>query len=82
MQEVSTASRLAVTLFAWFLGIFGAHRFYLGKHGTAVLMLITGGGAGIWWLVDFIMAITGTMRDRHGKLIRNWDPSSEHVEPP
>ena len=42
MEEISPKSRLAVTLFAWFLGIFGAHRFYLGKTGTAVVMLILG----------------------------------------
>ena len=42
MEEISPKSRLVVTLFAWFLGIFGAHRFYLGKTGTAVVMLILG----------------------------------------
>jgi len=40
--DISPKSRLAVTLLAWFLGIFGAHRFYLGKIGTAVVMLILG----------------------------------------
>jgi uncharacterized OB-fold protein len=73
--EISPKSRLTVTLFAWFLGTFGAHRFYLGKPGTAVLMLLTGGGLGIWALVDFIMAVSGTMRDKEGRLIKSWNPS-------
>ena len=30
-----------------FLGVFGAHRFYLGKYFTAVLYLLTGGLLGI-----------------------------------
>jgi len=38
--DVSPKSRLATSLLAWFLGHFGAHRFYAGKIGTAVVMLI------------------------------------------
>jgi len=47
---ISPKSRLATTLLAWFLGHFGAHRFYIGKTGTAVVMLILGivGWATIW----------------------------------
>src|SRR5690349_21218772 len=36
------------------LGIFGAHRFYAGKTGTAVVQLVTLGGLGIWTLVDLL----------------------------
>jgi len=75
MEEISPKSRLTVTLFAWFLGIFGIHRFYLGKPGTAIIMIFTAGGVGIWALVDSIMAVTGSMRDNGGKLIKNWNPS-------
>ena len=71
-EEISPKSRLAVSLFAWFLGTFGAHRFYLGKIGTAIAMLFTLGGLGIWALVDFIMAVAGVMKDREGRLIKNW----------
>jgi hypothetical protein len=70
--DVSPKSRLATTLLAWFLGHFGAHRFYLGKIGTAILMLFTLGGFGIWALIDFIYAVTGNMKDKDGKLIKNW----------
>ena len=72
MEEISPKSRLATTLFAWFLGGFGAHRFYLGKIGTAIAMLLTAGGLGIWALVDFIFAVSGNMKDKEGKLIKNW----------
>ena len=71
-EEISPKSRLAVTLLAWFLGCLGVHRFYLGKIGTGIAMLLTAGGLGIWALVDFIMAVAGVMKDKEGKLIKNW----------
>jgi TM2 domain-containing membrane protein YozV len=70
--NISEKSRLAVTLLAWFLGQFGIHRFYLGKIGTGILMIITAGGLGIWQIIDFIYAVTGNMKDKEGKLIKNW----------
>ncbi len=70
--DISPKSRLVVTLLAWFLGEFGAHRFYLGKIGTAIAMLLTIGGLGIWALIDFILAVSGNMKDKEGKLIKDW----------
>ncbi|MBI2861140.1 MAG: TM2 domain-containing protein [Chloroflexi bacterium] len=71
-MDVSEKSRLAVTLFAFFLGALGVHRFYLGKIGTGILMLLTAGGLGIWALIDFIMAVAGVMRDKEGRPIKKW----------
>lgn len=39
-------------LFAFFLGGFGADRFWLGDTGLAVVKLITCGAGGIWSLID------------------------------
>ncbi|MCU0780263.1 MAG: NINE protein [Akkermansiaceae bacterium] len=36
-----------------FLGLFGVHRFYMGKLFTGLLWLCTGGLLGIGWLYDF-----------------------------
>jgi len=72
MEQISPKSRLAVTLFAFFLGGLGIHRFYLGKIGTGIAMLLTAGGLGIWALIDFIMAACGAMKDKEGKPIKDW----------
>ncbi|MDD1735830.1 MAG: TM2 domain-containing protein, partial [Methanothrix sp.] len=36
-----------------FLGVFGIHRFYLGKWGTGILYLLTFGLLGIGLIYDF-----------------------------
>lgn len=36
-----------------FLGLFGVHRFYIGKIGTGIIYLITGGLFGIGYLYDY-----------------------------
>jgi TM2 domain-containing membrane protein YozV len=70
--NVSPKSRLATSLLAWYLGWLGVHRFYLGKIGTGILMILTFGGLGIWAIIDFVFAVTGNMRDKDGKLITKW----------
>jgi TM2 domain-containing membrane protein YozV len=54
---ISPKSRLATTLLAFFLGEFGAHRFYLGKFGTAIGMLLLGiAGCSTIWFFGFGLA--------------------------
>lgn len=62
---------LLTVLLCFFFGGFGIHRFYVGKIGTGLLMLLTAGGCGIWWLVDFILVLCGNFRDNEGRYIRN-----------
>lgn len=65
----SSKSFVATLLFCILLGPLGAHRFYVDKIGTGVLMLLTFGGLGIWVLVDFILIICMRFRDKDGYII-------------
>jgi hypothetical protein len=70
----SEKSRGVALALAAVLGPFGAHRFYVGKTGTALLMLCTLGGAGLWYLYDLILVAGGSFRDADGRLVSLWDP--------
>jgi TM2 domain-containing membrane protein YozV len=76
--DISTRSRLITLLLCFFLGYFGVHRFYVGKVGTGLLMILTVGGAGIWWLIDIIIIACGSFRDKEEKRILSWfEPGHE-----
>lgn len=62
-------SKLVTFLLCWFLGVFGVHRFYVGKIGTGILWLLTGGLFGVGILVDMIMILTNSFRDKDGNLL-------------
>jgi TM2 domain-containing membrane protein YozV len=86
--QISPKSRLITTLLTLFLGAFGAHRFYVGKIKTAIVMLCLSIVAvatawiviGIpfiltisaWVLVDLIYATTGMATDSQGRIISCW----------
>ena len=52
------------------LGGFGVHRFYVGKVGTGIVMILTLGGLGIWSLIDLIMIAVGNFKDSNGLPIK------------
>lgn len=72
VTQTSDKSRTVALLLAIFLGEFGAHRFYVGKIGTGILYLCTGGLFGIGWLVDLIKICVGSYKDNVGVPLRKW----------
>jgi TM2 domain-containing membrane protein YozV len=75
MQPPSEKSRGVALALCIPLGVFGAHRFYVGKIGTGLLQLCTFGGLGLWYLYDLILVAAGEFKDEEGRKVRHWDPS-------
>lgn len=70
-EAVSNKGWLTTLLLSLFLGGLGVHRFYVGKIGTGILMLLTCGGIGVWALIDLIMVIVGSFKDSEGLPVKN-----------
>jgi TM2 domain-containing membrane protein YozV len=68
--QMSDKGFVPTILLCFFAGALGVHRFYVGKIGTGILMLITFGGLGIWVLVDFILIVVGSFTDSDGLPIK------------
>jgi uncharacterized RDD family membrane protein YckC/TM2 domain-containing membrane protein YozV len=85
-STITDKRNLPVFLLCFFLGIFGAHRFYVGKIGTGILQLLTLGGVGFWWAIDLIIILCGGFTDKEGNRISQWvdeaaEQPGESVEP-
>ena len=61
---------LIALLLCFFLGCLGIHRFYVGKTGSGIAMLLTCGGCGIWALADFIMILVNSFTDKDGRPLK------------
>ncbi len=72
-EPISAYSGLVALLLCFFLGYLGIHRFYVGKFGTGILWLITGGIFGIGWLIDLIVIACGRFRDYLGYRLVVWE---------
>lgn len=63
----SQKSQGVALLLAIFLGFVAGHKWYLGsKWYWNLLFIVTGGGLGIWWIIDVIGIITGRYQPRNG----------------
>ncbi len=71
-NTASTKRILPAALLCFFFGLLGFHRFYVGKIGTGILQLLTGGGFVVWTVYDFVLIILGGFTDKQGAKINLW----------
>ena len=77
-EPVSPRLVLPAFLLAFFVGVFGVHRFYVGKTGSCIAMLlltITLVGTiitAIWATIDWILIVCGAFRDAEGRRLVVW----------
>jgi TM2 domain-containing membrane protein YozV len=73
LTEPSDKSRLVALLLAFFFGMIGVHRFYVGKIVSGIFMILTFGGFGLWAMIDIIVVASGEFRDSDGYKLTRWD---------
>jgi len=93
-MRVEMKSAVLAYLFWWFLGILGAHRFYLGKkHGWTMLIIAILGILGsvvvvgallfipltIWWIID-VFKIGGWIQEYNLEIISKYDDQNIKTE--
>lgn len=77
-KELSTT--WVITIILWFfLWMLGLHRFFNWKVWTWILMIITFGWLGIWWLIDGIMIVLGKFTDAENKFVKIQVPVKENL---
>lgn len=69
---------LPAFLLAFFCGPLGIHRFYVGKTGSGLAMLLISFTVigllvtAIWTLIDWILIVVGSFTDSEGRPLKDW----------
>ena len=70
VKQISEKEWMPTLLLCLFLGLVRGHRFYVGKVGTGILWLFTGGFFAVGALFDLYKIIVGSFEDKEGNVIK------------
>lgn len=70
LRSVNFKNPTVSLILSLFLGYLGVDRFYIGDIGLGIAKLLTGGGCGIWTIVDWFLIMEATRRKNYEKLLR------------
>ena len=68
-ENSTKKSQMIALILSILVGGLGVDRFYLGLIGTGIIKLLTGGGFGIWWIIDVILIATNKLNDSKGETL-------------
>ncbi len=68
--NTETHDWLVTLLLCFFLGGLGVHRFYTKNYVAGILQLISGGGCGVWYLIDLILILVDGYTDGNGNKLK------------
>jgi len=70
IAQYSNKDTTTTMLLCLFLGIWGVHRFYVGKIGSGIVYFLTAGVFGIGSLIDMFSIAFGSFFDKKGNKLR------------
>ncbi|MBR4446091.1 MAG: TM2 domain-containing protein [Solobacterium sp.] len=69
-RSAPTKSRFTAFILCLFLGVFGAHYFYVNRMKMGIVYLLTVGLFGFGWMYDILMIALGKFCDDQGRYLR------------
>ncbi len=71
LQSLNYKNPTTLLIISLFLGGFGVDRFMLGQTGLGVAKLLTGGGCGIWAIIDWFLIMGMTKEHNYQLFMQN-----------
>ena len=70
-RNTETHDWLITLVLCFLVGYLGIHRFYTKNYAAGILQFFTGGGCGVWWLVDLILILVDGYTDGNGNKLKH-----------